>query len=77
MTIYDLLTDNLAILRRFHRNGVAVESIRFLPMYNDWLRMVEKEHLKKQYVEEVLSQKYGYTPRYIRMIVKYMRENVV
>lgn len=76
MTIYDLLRDNLAILRRFHRNGVAVDSIRFLPLYEDWVRMVDKG-LKKQYVEQVLSDKYGYTPRYIRLVVKYMKEQVI
>lgn len=76
MTIYDLLRDNLAILRRFHRNGVAVDSIRFLPLYEDWVRMVDKG-LKKQYVEQVLSGKYGYTPRYIRLVVKYMKEQVI
>lgn len=75
MTIYDLLTDNLAILRRFHRNGVATESIRFLPLYEEWLAMVA-EGEKKQYIEQVLADKWGYTPRYIRMIVKFMAEDV-
>ena len=76
MTIYDLLTNNLAILRRFHRNGVATDSIRFLPMFEDWKRMSEKGY-KKQYTEEVIAQKYGYSPRYVRMVVKYMSEKVV
>ena len=76
MTIYDLLTDNLAILRRFHRNGVATESIRFLPLYEEWLAMVANGE-KKQYIEEVLAEKYRYTPRYIRMVVKFMGEAVV
>ena len=76
MTIYDLLTDNLAILRRFHRNGVATQSIRFLPLYEEWLDLVGKGY-KKQYVEQVLCDKYGYTPRYIRIIVKFMRDEVV
>ena len=76
MTVYDLLTDNVAILRRFHRNGVATDSIRFIPIYEDWLRMVADGD-KKQYIEEKLSEKYGYTPRYIRMIVKFMADEVV
>lgn len=76
MTIYDLLHDNLAILRRFHRNGVAVDAIRFLPLYEDWERMVA-EGLKKQYVEQVLADKYGYKPRYIRLVVKMMKEQVI
>ena len=76
MTIYDLLKDNLAILRRFHRNGVSTDAIRFLPLYEDWQRMVQ-EGYKKQYIEGVLADKYGYTARYIRMVVKFMRDNVV
>lgn len=76
MTIYDLLKDNLAILRRFHRNGVATDSIRFLPLYEDWRRMVD-QGFKKQYVEAVLSEKYSYKPRYIRLIVKFMCDIVV
>lgn len=76
MTIYDLLKDNVAILRRFHRNGVATDSIRFLPIYEDWLRMTQQGY-KKQYIEAVLAEKYKYTDRYIRMIVRFMRDNVV
>lgn len=76
MTIADLLRDNLQILRRFHRNGIATDSIRFLPLYDDWERMC-REGLKKQYIENVLSEKYGYKPRYIRLIVKFMGENVI
>ena len=75
MIIYDLLKDNLAILRRFHRNGVATDAIRFLPLYEDWLRM-SRENYKKQYIESVLAEKYGYTTRYIRMVVTFMREQV-
>lgn len=76
MTIYDLLKDNLAILRRFHRNGVATDSIRFLPMFEDWQRMANAGY-KKQYVEQVIADKYGYTPRYVRMVVKFMNDSVI
>lgn len=76
MTIYDLLKDNLATLRRFHRNGVAVDSIRFLPIYEDWLALLAEGN-KKQYIEQVLAEKHGYSPRYIRLIVKFMQDNVI
>ena len=76
MTIYDLLKDNLPILRRFHKNGVATDSIRFIPLFEDWQRMTT-EGYKKQYVESVLAEKYGYTTRYIRMVVQFMREQVI
>lgn len=76
MTIYDMLKDNVAILRRFHKNGVAVDSIRFLPIYEDWLSMLSKG-FKKQYIEQVIADKYNYKPRYIRLIVKFMGENVI
>lgn len=76
MTIYDLLKDNVAILRRFHKNGVAVDSIRFLPIYEDWMQLLTTGQ-KKQYIEQVLSDKYGYTARYIRMVIKFMAEQVI
>lgn len=76
MTIYDLLKDNVAILRRFHKNGVAVDSIRFIPLYEDWQRL-QAEGNKKQYAEQWLADKYGYTTRYIRMVVKFMAEQVI
>ena len=76
MTIYDLLKDNVAILRRFHKNGVAVDSIRFLPIYEDWMQLLATGQ-KKQYIEQVLADKYGYTARYIRMVVKFMAEQVI
>lgn len=76
MTIYDLLKDNLPILRRFHKNGVATDSIRFLPLFEDWQRMTADGY-KKQYIESVLADKYGYTTRYIRMVVTFMREQVI
>lgn len=76
MTIYDLLKDNLATLRRFHRNGVAVDSIRFIPLFEDWERMVSQGY-KKQYIEQVIADKYGYKPRYIRLVVKFMKEQVI
>lgn len=75
MTVYDLLKDNMAILRRFHRNGVAADSIRFVPVFEDWRRMAG-QGAKKQYIEAVLAAKYGYTERYIRMIVRFMQEEV-
>lgn len=76
MTTYDLLKDNLATLRRFHKNGIATDAIRFIPLYEDWLRM-QSQGLKKGYCEAVLGDKYGYTPRYIRMVVKFMADKVI
>ena len=76
MTIYDLLKDNVAILRRFHKNGVAVDSIRFIPIYEQWESLLAEGH-KKQYIEQVLADRFGYNPRYIRMIVKFMQEQVI
>ena len=76
MTIYDLLKDNLAILRRFHRNGVATDAIRFIPIYEQWQDMMSQGD-KKQYAEQVLADKFGYAARYIRMVVKFMQDKVI
>lgn len=76
MTIYDLLSDNIAIIRRLHRNGVSANYLALMPIYEDYCRMVSNGD-KKNYIKEVLAQKYGYSSRYIQMIVNLMRENAV
>ena len=76
MTVYDLLSDNIAIIRRLHRNGVSANYLAFMPIYEDYCRMCSNGD-KRNYIKEVLAQKYGYTVRYIQMIVNLMREDAV
>lgn len=73
MTIYDLLRDNQAIIRRLHRNGISGNYLAFMPLYEDYCRMVGNGD-KRNYIKEVLAQKYGYSSRYVQVIVNLMQE---
>ena len=40
MKIYELISDNLPILRRLHKNGISGNYISYLPIYHDYKRLV-------------------------------------
>lgn len=76
MTIYQLIHDNLPILRKMHRNGVSGNYIHYLPLYEDYKRLVAEGN-KVRWVAQVVAEKYGYKERMVRLIVKMMDEDVV
>ena len=75
MTIYELITANLPMLRLMHRNGVSGAYIQHLPIYEEYKRLVDDGN-KVRWVAEHIAQKYGYTERYVRLIVRMMDETV-
>lgn len=75
MTIYELINDNLPILRQMHRNGVSGSYIQYLPIYEDYRRLVAEGN-KVRWVAQHVAEKYGYTERYVRLIAKMMEERV-
>lgn len=75
MTIYELITDNLPILRRLHKNGVSSTYIQYLPIYEDYKRLINEGN-KVRWVAQVVAEKYGYKERMIRLIIKMMDEQV-
>lgn len=75
MRIHELITDNLPILRRMHRNGISGSYIVYLPLYEEYKRLVGEGN-KVRWVAQHLAEKYGYTERYVRLIVKMMDEEV-
>lgn len=75
MTIYELIHDNLPTLRQMHRNGVSGTYIQYLPLYEDYKRLVDGGN-KVRWVAQHLAEKYGYTERYVRLIAKMMEEEV-
>ena len=76
MTIYELISENLPILRKMHRNGVSGNYIQYLPLFEDYMRLVGEGN-KVRWVAQHLAEKYGYTERYVRLLVKFFQENVV
>jgi hypothetical protein len=75
MTIYQLISDNLPILRTMHRNGVSGNYIAYLPIYEDYKRLVAEGN-KVRWVAQAVAEKYGYKERMVRLIVKMMDEQV-
>ena len=75
MRIYELISDNLPILRRMHRNGISGSYIQYLPIYEEFKRLVHEGN-KVRWAAVHLAEKYGYTERYVRLIVKMMEEDV-
>ena len=75
MKIHELISDNLPILRRFHRNGISGNYIQYLPIYEEYKRLVAEGN-KVRWVAQVLGEKYGYKERMVRLIVKMMEEDV-
>lgn len=76
MKIHELISDNLPILRRLHRNGVSGNYIHYLPLYRDYRRLVDEGN-KITWVAQVVAEKYGYKERMVRLIVKMMEEDVI
>ena len=75
MTIYQLLHENLPILRKMHRNGVSGSYIQYLPIYEEYKRLIAEGN-KVRWVSQHVAEKFGYTERYVRLIVKMMEERV-
>ena len=76
MKIHELISDNLPILRRLHRNGLSGNYIHYLPLYQEYKRLVEEGN-KVRWVAQVVAEKYGYKERMVRLIVKMMEEDVI
>ena len=76
MRIHELISDNLPILRRMHRNGVSGNYIHYLPIYNDYKQLVAEGN-KVRWAAQVVGEKYGYTERHVRLIVKLMEEEAM
>ena len=73
MTIYKLIQANLPLMRLMHRNGVSGSYVQYLPIYEDYKRLVAEGN-KVRWVAQHIADKYGYTERYVRLIVKMMEE---
>ena len=73
MTIYELIQSNLAMLRTMHRNGVSGSYIQYIPIYEEYKRLVDDGN-KVRWAAQHIAEKYGYTERYVRLIARMMEE---
>ena len=75
MTIYELIHENLPILRKMHRNGVSGSYIQYLPIYEEYKRLIAEGN-KVRWVARYVAEKFGYTERYVLLIAKMMEEDI-
>ena len=73
MTIYELIVCNVPLLRQLHRNGVGGNYIQYLPIYEEYKRLVAEGN-KVRWVAQHVGDMFGYTERHVRLIVKLMEE---
>lgn len=76
MTIYELIQANAPLIRLLHRNGVSGSYIQYLPVVDEYRRLVADGN-KVRWVAQHVAEKYGYTERYVRLLVKMMDEQVI
>ena len=76
MTIYQLIRENLTTLRKMHRNGIGSGYVQYLPIYEEYKRLVSEGN-KVRWVAQHVAEKYGYTERYVRLIAKMMEEQAI
>lgn len=70
--IYGILKANEGLLRELARNGVAIEEVHNLAIYEDFVRLTNEGH-KALYVVGHLCEKYLKSERTIWRIVRKMR----
>ncbi|MBO7315021.1 MAG: hypothetical protein J6U49_05070 [Alistipes sp.] len=71
-SIYGLIKGNETLLRELARNGVAVEDIHNLPIYEDYVRLTA-DGIKTTAVVAHLCEKYLKSDRTIWRIIQKMR----
>lgn len=73
MTTYEILKMNESLLLMLSNNGVSVNDVNYLRVYEEFSEM-KQQGLKVRYIAYTLSEKYGLTDRAIFKIVKRMSQ---
>jgi hypothetical protein len=66
---YLLLKLNYYLLKLMSDNGLSVDDIRYLPMYEDYLRK-RKEGYKVRYIYAYLTERYSFSESTIKRVVQ-------
>ena len=75
MTRYELIKAAESILRMCDNAGIAPSEARYLPVYEDWLRLTREGH-KKVWILAYLSQQYGISEATVKRIARKMGKRV-
>lgn len=76
MTNYELLKVNESVCRAVVINGVCVEDVQHVEMYENFIRM-EREGHKKTFIVAYLCEQYGVSEATIYRVASRMSRNVV
>lgn len=69
MTTYELLRINESLLQTLSKNGVSVNDVNYLEVFDEFMKMKE-QGMKVRYIALSLADKYGLSDRSIFKIVK-------
>lgn len=69
MTTYEILKMNESLLQMMSKNGVSVNDVNNLAVYEEYIQMKE-QGTKVRYIATFLADKYGITDRAVFKIVK-------
>lgn len=75
MTRYELIKAAESILRMCDNAGIAPSEARYLPVYEDWLRLTREGH-KKVWILAYLSQQYNISEATVKRISRKMGKRV-
>lgn len=75
MTRYELIKAAESILRMCDNAGIAPSEARYLPVYEDWLRLTREGH-KKVWIMAYLSQQYNISEATVKRIARKMAKKV-
>ena len=76
MTIYEMMRMNRFLLEVLDSNGMNVKDVKYLPMYEEYRRMVREGH-KMIYIVAFLSEEYGLAESTVYRIVAKMKKEAV
>ena len=75
MTIHDIIIQHQDLLKLMHRNGIATDSTKWLPIYHDFCRLVSEGN-KRTWCYTKVGEMHGYRWRWVAAIVKFMEEDI-
>lgn len=76
MTIYEMMRMNRFLLEVLDSNGMNVKDVKYLPMYEEYRRLVRDGH-KMIYIVAFLSEEYGLSEATIYRVVSKMKKEAV
>lgn len=69
MKAFELLTINQGILQLMKNAALDISDIKYLPMYNEYVRLAKEGH-KKTYIVQYLSDEYEISCRNVYRVIE-------